>query len=141
MLTIASTRNINNHNTLESLVKRIEVARHIAADPASVALLLADPAGEAELDEARLRVADEDMVEVSAPRRSGVGFMAELSVRLRGETAIPGEIRVEPATDPGCDARIVLTVPGGANAGAAQRQAGKFLSGLADRARSRSYAA
>jgi hypothetical protein len=126
---------------LGDIVKRIEVVRHIAADPASVALLLADPTGDGEADETRLRVADADAIDVSAPRRSGVGFVAELTVRLRGEESIRGEIRVEPATDPGCDARIVLTVPSGTNAGAVQRQAGKFLSDLGDRARSRSYAA
>jgi hypothetical protein len=122
-------------------MKRIEVARHIAADPASVALLLADPTGDIDPDGTRLHAADEDTIEVSAPRRSGVGFVAELTVRLRGEIGFPGEIRVEPATDPGCDVRMVLSVPSGANATAAQRQVGRFLSGLADRARSRSYAA
>lgn len=122
-------------------MKRLEVARHVAADPASVALLLADPTGDGDRGETRLRVADEEGLEVSAPRRSGIGFRADVLVRLREGRSAPGEIRVEPATDPGCDARMVLHVPADASFGAVERQAGRFLATLADRAKSRSFAA
>lgn len=122
-------------------MKRLEVVRHIAADPASVALLLADPTGDDERSDTRLRAADGEALEVSAPRRSGIGFSADVLVRVREGGSAPGEIRVEPATDAGCDARIVLHVPAGASTASVERQAGRFLSGLADRAKSRSFAA
>jgi hypothetical protein len=122
-------------------VKRLEVARHIAADPASVALLLADPNGDSESEDGRLHLAAEDGLDVSAPRRSGIGFVADVTVRLRKGGPLAGEIRVEPAADPGCDARILLRLADGADASTAQRLAGKFLSTLADRAKSRSRAA
>jgi hypothetical protein len=131
----------SNRNVLEKPVKRIEVVRHIAADPASVALLLADPTGDSESEQARLHLAAEDGLDVSAPRRSGIGFAADVAVRLRKGGPVAGEIRIEPATDPGCDARIVLHLGPDSDASAAQRLAGKFLSTLADRAKSRSYAA
>jgi hypothetical protein len=121
-------------------VKRLEVARHIAADPASVALLLADPSGAGAPEAPPLRVAD-DGFEVSPPRRSGVGFVADVIASDRDGRPVYGEIRVEPAADPGCDVRIGLNISPDANASAAQRSATKFLSALADRARSRSFAA
>ena len=122
-------------------MKRLEVVRHIAADPASVALLLADPVGDGGPNDDHLHLATEDGLEVSAPRRSGIGFAADVTVPLRRGAEVTGTIRVEPAAEPGCDARIVLQVREGSDGPAAERLASRFLSTLADRARSRSRAA
>jgi hypothetical protein len=132
-------------------VKRIDVARHIAADAASVALLLADShgvqgsgaqgSGAPGSTETRLRAADADILAVAAPRRGGIGFLADVTATVRGSGPIHGLIRVEPAADAGCDVRIGVIVPTGSDPAATERLAARFLTELEDRATSRSYAA
>lgn len=111
---------------------RVEVSRHVAADPASVALLLAEPAGEPEHDRA---------VVVTPPRRAGVGFAAAVEVIDAIGRACSGEVMIEPATDAGCDVRLWVTAPDPTAARGIERSSTTFLGDLAARARSRSFAA
>jgi hypothetical protein len=113
-------------------VARIEVSRHVAADPASVALLLAEPASETEPDRG---------VVVATPRRNGVGFTAAIEVIDAIGRVVTGDVTVEPATDAGCDVRLEVTAPDRGAARGVERAAATFLDTLAARARSRSYAA
>jgi hypothetical protein len=113
-------------------VTRVEVSRHVAADPASVALLLAEPPGEPEHDRA---------VVVTPPRRAGVGFVAIVEVIDAIGRAVTGEVMIEPATDAGCDVRLSVTAPDVSAARGIERSGSTFLSDLAARAKSRSRAA
>jgi hypothetical protein len=113
-------------------VARVEVTRHVAADPASVALILAEPAREKD--------APRDVV-VLPPRRSGIGFTAAVEVVDAIGRAVSGQVTVEPATDAGCDVRVFLNAPDDSAARGVERSASTFLSELAARARSRSRAA
>lgn len=107
----------------------VTITRHVAADPASVALLLAGPAG------------SNDGAVLTPPRRTGVGFTAAVEIVDGLGTPVGGDVSIEPATDEGSVLRLVL---GGADATSTrtvQRAGESFLSELAIRARSRSYAA
>lgn len=110
---------------------RVEVTRHIAAEPASVALLLAGPA---------TVVDHEHSVVVGVPRRAGVGFIAAIEV-VAGGRLLPGHVVVEPAADAGCDVRFSARATDCSTTRAIERSGGSFLSDLAIRARARSYAA
>lgn len=107
--------------------RRIEVERHVAADPASVALLLAG-------------LQDGGLI-VAPPRRNGIGFLAEISTTDSKGRPVPGELRIEPAEDPGCDVRLILTTTDPAGAAVVRRVASRFLSTLAVKARERAFAA
>lgn len=112
---------------------RIEVVRCIAADPSSVALLLSGPAAR----EAWPSVAD---VRVGPPMRSGVGFVADMTV-VDDDAAVRGRFTIVGAGPSGAsDVRLVLT---SAVADARSlRSAGEgCLSHLADIAHARSSAA
>ena len=109
---------------------RIDVVKHVAADPASVALLLAEPATEG----------DRESIVLTPPRRSGVGFSAAVEVSDIGEMPAVGEVVVQPGSDAGCEVRLVLHVPN-QSARHVERAGSRFLSELALRARSRSRAA
>lgn len=111
---------------------RVEVSRHVAADPTSVALLLAEPASQPEHDRA---------VVVTPPRRAGVGFRADVEVTDAIGRAVSGQVLIQPATDAGCDVRLWLTAPDAAAARGIERSSVAFLSDLATRAKSRSFAA
>lgn len=111
---------------------RVEVSRHVAADPASVALLLAEPASEPEHDRA---------VVVTPPRRAGVGFTAIVEVIDALGRAGSGQVSIEPATDAGCDVRLWVRAPDATAARGIERSSIAFLSDLAARAKSRSFAA
>jgi hypothetical protein len=113
-------------------VTRIEVTRHVAADPASVALLLSEPPTVQDPERAWV---------VAPPRRAGIGFTATAQTSSLSSFAASGRVIIVPATDAGCDVRLVLTLPDDAASGRAQRSAAKFLAMLADRAKSRSFAA
>lgn len=131
---------------MELLVpRRFEVERHIAADPASVALLLAGPLGDTptsdpDLPTARVTAEDSGLV-VTAPRRSGVGFVADVVTTDAKDREVTGELRIAPATDPGCEVRLTFTAADSGSVAVVRRAAGRFLSTLAVRARERSYAA
>jgi hypothetical protein len=109
----------------------VEVRRHIAADPTSVALLLAGPLPD-DSDEA---------LEVLAPRRTGVGFTASLKLLDSSRRPVTGEVTIQPLSDDGCDARVVLRAHDERSARGVERAASTFLSRLAILARSRSFAA
>lgn len=108
--------------------RRVIVDRHIAADPSSVALLLAGS------------IEGDDLV-VEPPRRTGVGFTAAVTTHDARRRAVSGELRIEPAAEPGCDVQMSLIAVDSGSAAVLRRSAGKFLSALALRARERSFAA
>jgi hypothetical protein len=110
-------------------MSRVEVARHVAADPASVALLLAELAAEDGGDHG---------LAVTSPRRTGIGFAARLEL---GHAGLVGEIVVEPSSGEGCDARVEFDVPDRSSAQRVERAASAYLAALAAHARSRSFAA
>jgi hypothetical protein len=116
---------------------RIEITRHAAADPASVALLLAEPATELVADRLDLTTSGG----VSGVRRSGVGFCAGVDVAVGHDHQAMGELTVVPSTDAGCDVRIELNPSDEAAAFSARAWAVTFLDSLAERARERSSAA
>ena len=111
---------------------RIELSRHVAADPASVALLLAEPAGDHDPD---------TPVVASPPRRCGVGFGARVEVRDADGRPVNGEVVVEPSTDAGSQLRLTLWAPDDPAHRSVSRAGSTFLRDLAVRARSRSFAA
>jgi hypothetical protein len=111
---------------------RVEVKRHVAADPASVALLLAGPASE--------RDPDNGLV-IAAPRRTGIGFTAAIKVTDAMGRAVTGDIRIRPAPDTGTDVTVVIRVADERAGRGVERTLSGFASELAARARSRSFAA
>jgi hypothetical protein len=116
---------------------RIEITRHAAADPASVALLLAEPATEpvaAGLDPT-------SSGGVSGVRRSGVGFRAGLDVAVGDDHQAVGVLTVVPSTDAGCEVRLELNPSDEEAVFSAQAWAVTFLDSLAELARERSSAA
>jgi len=125
--------NPSNRNELEyDVPRRFEVERHIAADPASVALLLAGPfgdipPGDSDLPNARVPAEDSGLV-VSAPRRHGVGFVADVTTTDAKDRPVAGELRIEPAEDPGCEVRLTFTAADSGSAAVVRRAASRFLS-------------
>jgi hypothetical protein len=116
---------------------RIEITRHAAADPASVALLLAEPP----LAPAGDRADSLPMGEVSLVRRNGVGFAAGVDVAVGDGQQALGQLTVVPSTDAGCEVRIELEPLSTAAAELAEVWATGFLDSLAERAADRSSAA
>jgi hypothetical protein len=115
---------------LEAIMARVMISRHMIADPASVALLLAEP----------ITKPDAGGVVVSLPRRAGVGFTAAVEVTDSMGRSAAGEVIVEPATDAGCEVGLALSAPEGVARGV-ERAGSSFLDKLAARARQRSEAA
>jgi hypothetical protein len=116
---------------------RIEITRHAAADPASVALLLAEPAADPVADGAGITPAGG----VGLVRRSGVGFRAGVDIAVDEDLQAVGVLTVVPSTDSGCDVRIELNPSDEAAAGSAEAWAVSFLDSLTERASERSSAA
>jgi hypothetical protein len=110
-------------------VAQVTITRHVAADPASVALLLAEPAGSG------------DGAVLTPPRRTGVGFAASIALVDALGAPVAGDVSIEPATDEGSELRLVLGDAEAASSRTLQRAGESFLSELAIRARSRSHAA
>jgi hypothetical protein len=122
---------------VEATVTRIEIARHAAADPASVALLLAEPT-----ELAGPRDTDSVSGELSPVRRSDAGFVAGIEVAgPRGTGTGHGRVRVVPTEDDGCDVRLTLSLADDALRSSAQGWATAYLDSLVERARLRSSAA
>jgi hypothetical protein len=121
-------------------VGRIEVGRRVAADPTSVALLLAEtPTTD---DPARMwRV-------TTAPRRIGAVFVAAVELIDRWQTIAAGGVTVGPVAEStggaGSEIRLVVDLatsePSADEAPAAQAAAA-FVTSLAERARFRARAA
>lgn len=128
---------------------RIEVSRSVAADPSSVALVLAGPAarelwpprsdrvvGVVEPQQPRLAVT------VDPPARAGVGFTARLEVRAGDSTVGTGRLVIGPgAGEPlQCEVRLSLEVDPEV-ADRLRRDADRYLGNVADLSRERSSAA
>jgi hypothetical protein len=116
---------------------RIEITRHAAADPASVALLLAEPP----LVTAAASADSLPVAEVSPVRRNGVGFAAGVDVVVGDGQPAMGRLTVVPSTDAGCEVRIELNPISVAAGELAEAWANGFLDSLAQRAAERSSAA
>jgi hypothetical protein len=114
---------------------RIELTRRVVADPAGVALLLAEPASWPDPDR------DDQGWVVSPPRHVGTRFAASVeAVETAGRLAA-GQVTVKPIGDAGCEVRLVLTVADESTAGRVEASAGTFLALLGERAQARSLAA
>jgi hypothetical protein len=111
---------------------RFEVTRHVAADPAGVALLLAEPASWSDLDHRWV---------VAPPHRVGAGFAAALQVTASSDRLARGVISVAASADAGCEVRLVINARDRAIAHDVEQSASTFLAVLAERARARSFAA
>lgn len=114
---------------------RMELVRHIAADPAGVALLLAEPASWSDPEHR------DHLWIVESPRRVGSGFTAGLEVVEPLGRLVTGEVGVTPSLHAGCDVSLVLAVRDLDSAAATELAASRFLALLADRARARAFAA
>jgi hypothetical protein len=113
---------------------RVEVVRPVAADPASVALLMSElPTA---TDPERTWV-------VGSPRRTGATFTAPAQTSGLAEFSAAGELTIDPAVDGdgGCDLRLSVEVPLDRVSGRVERSAARFLATVAFRARVRSLAA
>jgi len=111
---------------------QIEVVRQVAADPASLALLLSGPTGRELLDGAPF--------ELGAPQRSGLGFRVDLATR----TPAPARGRIlivagDESSGAASEVKLTLSVVG--NVPAVQRTAKAFLDALVAAAQARSSAA
>jgi hypothetical protein len=111
---------------------RIERARHVAADPAGVALLLAEPASWADGD---------NLWEVAAPQRMGTRFSAALEIIEPNGRLARGIVTVCSATEVGSEIRVAVNVQDHDFARAVERSASTFLEMVADRAQARAFAA
>ena len=133
-------------------MSRIKVRRAVAADPSSVALVLAGPAarelwpprsdrvvGVVEPQQPRLAVT------VDPPARAGVGFAAGIEVHAGDTTIGTGRLVIGPgAGEPGhpqqCEVRLTLEVQAPALS-RLRRDAERYLANVADLSRERSSAA
>lgn len=128
---------------------RVEVRRSVAADPSSVALVLAGPAarelwpprsdrvvGVVEPQQPRLAVS------VDPPARSGVGFAALIELHAGDATVGAGRLSIVPVSGEPlrCEVRLSLEAEPAA-AARLQRDAERYLGNLADLSRERSSAA
>ena len=113
-------------------VARIDLIRHVAADPASVALLLSGPTGRDLWPAGSLALAP--------PRRSGVGFRVDFTVA--DSTAARGRILVAASTDGpvASEVKLTLSTPD-VSAFGLRRAAERFVEELAAAAQERSSAA
>jgi len=110
----------------------IEVTRRVAADPAGVALLLAEP---------QPWVGPDQSWAIEAPQRIADGFAAAIQVSDPiGRLAI-GSVTVRPAVGPGCHIRLEVQTQSRAVARLLKKSAESFLDALAERAQARSFAA
>lgn len=110
---------------------RIDITRHVEADPASVALLLSGPTGR------DLWAADP--LALAPPRRSGVGFRVDFSV---GDPHERGRILIAAGSDGPVATEVRLTLSAPDHRALALRHAAEaFLAALAEAAQARSSAA
>lgn len=126
--------------TLASMAT-IRASRTIAADPASVALLLAGPtAAEQFADDTALAGAGVD-VDVIAPRRAGIGFAAPVTVLSAGSAVATGSVNVLPAPGAGTSVEVVLQADRNVNLAALRHWLNVSLMHFESVARARSSAA
>jgi hypothetical protein len=110
---------------------RIEVVRHVAADPASLALLLSGPTGR------ELWV--DDSLALSAPTRSGLGFRVDLAATAPANAR--GRILIAAGADGPISSEVTLTVSVVGDVPAMRHAVARFLDALAAAAQARSSAA
>ena len=114
---------------------RTEVARHVAADPASVALLLSGPTAVTMWPDA-----EDDSMVFRTPMRSGVGFVVDLSVRDVVAGPARARLSIAPGDNPTVTTlRLVVTAVGTSTQ--LRTRAALFLDALARCAQARSSAA
>ena len=111
---------------------RVEMRRHVAADPASVALLLAEPTSWSDPHHGWV---------VAPPRRIGESFAVSIDVLEPSGRLATGALIVKPAADVGCDLRLVISARSASTVRTVEPSAVTFLELLADRAQARSFAA
>jgi hypothetical protein len=117
---------------MEATMTRFEVTRHVAADPAGVALLLAEPASWSDLDHHWV---------IAPPHRVGDGFAAALQVTAHSDRLARGVICVAVSAEAGSEMRLVINARDRAVARDVEQSAATFLAELSERARARSFAA
>jgi hypothetical protein len=113
---------------------RLEIIRHVAADPAGVALLLAEPASWPDPEHR------EQGWTVAAPHRVGTRFTAAIEIASTSGRLAAGKVTVRPSSDSGSEIRLVVSASDTATS-TVERSALTFLGLLADRAQARSLAA
>jgi hypothetical protein len=110
---------------------RIEVVRHVAADPSSLALLLSGPTGR--------ELWGDDSLVLSAPERSGLGFRVDVAAsspaNARGRILIAAGAAGPIASEVSLTFSVVGDVP------AMRHAVTRFLDALALAAHARSSAA
>ena len=110
---------------------RIEVVRHVAADPSSLALLLSGPTGR--------ELWDGDSLVLGAPRRSGLGFRVDIATTTPANAR--GRILIAAGADGPIASEVQLTLSAVGDVPAMRRVADEFLDALAAAAQARSSAA
>lgn len=110
---------------------RIEVARHIAADPSSLALLLSGPTGR--------DLWGDDSLTLSAPQRSGLGFRVDLAVTNPANAR--GRVLIAAGVDGPISSEVTLTFTVVGDVPAMRQAVVNFLDALAAAAQARSSAA
>lgn len=110
---------------------RIEIARHVAADPPSLALLLSGPTG-------RDLWGSEALV-LGPPERAGLGFRVDLATTAPANAR--GRILIAAAADGPIASEVQLTLSAVGDVPAMRRAAAEFVDALAAAAQARSSAA
>ncbi len=110
---------------------RIDLVRDVVADPAGVALLLSGPVGRDLWPDRGVRF--------GAPQRSGLGFLAAVTVGVPASAR--GRLTINVAERGPGAARLRLVLQADERGGAVARAADDFLDRLADAAHARSSAA
>lgn len=110
---------------------RIEVVRHVAADPSSLALLLSGPTGR--------ELWGDDALVLSAPQRSGLGFRVD--VATNSPAAARGRILIAAGADGPVASDVSLTFSVVGNVPAMRQAIGRFMDALTAAAQARSSAA
>ena len=110
---------------------RIEVARHVAADPSSLALLLSGPAGR--------ELWDDDSLVLSAPTRSGLGFRVDVAATVPANAR--GRILIAAGADGPIASEVKLTFSVVGDVPAMRDAVARFLDALTVAAQARSSAA
>lgn len=126
----------------------IELVRAVAADPSSVALVLAGPAARELWPQRSQRLVDVVgpqrpalAVVVAPPTRSSVGFAASVSVHTGDDTIATGRLAIAPHLDgDGCDVRLTLSADP-EFASTLRRDTARYLDNVARLSRERSSAA
>jgi ABC-type uncharacterized transport system substrate-binding protein len=121
---------------------QVQIVREFAADPASVALLLAGPSAQALWPDTGED--DGPVVTVGSPMRSGVGFVVDMAVADQAAGGTRGRLSLEPCTNEtantGTHARLVMTSVN-SEVNELRSRGVEFLDALSSVAEARSFAA